>query len=45
MRELLQLLAGWLGLLAVLGIFWTLLKSGAGDEHDDDGPPPPPSGS
>ena len=43
----LQAFAVWMGLVAVFGIFWTLLKAGAGEPEDDgpDAPPPPPSGA
>jgi len=41
----LQAFAVWLGAVAVFGIFWTLLKSGAGKDDGPDAPPPPPSGA
>ena len=53
MRTALQALAVWLGLVAVFGFFWTLMKAMPDepeyDDHDDYGPPdtsgPPPSGA
>ncbi len=40
----LQAFAIWLGLVAVFGIFWALMKSGspAFDDPEDQDPPPPP---
>ena len=41
----LQGIALWMGLVAVFGIFWALLKAGGGQEDDFDPPDPPASGA